>query len=97
MERVTIESLRTAQFVSTFMSAASPLNVITTLRNAGITLAIADEKAICWITPRSAGCLMASVDFEGNPRDERVSDGEATETRVYLERIVIDTEELEEE
>jgi hypothetical protein len=37
------------------------------------------------------------VDFEGNPRDETVSDGETRETQLYLERIVTDTEELEEE
>jgi hypothetical protein len=37
------------------------------------------------------------VDFEGNPRDETVSNGEATETQLYLERIVTDTKKLEEE
>jgi hypothetical protein len=46
METVNIESLHIAQVVSTFMSAASPLNVIVTFRNAGINLAIADEKLI---------------------------------------------------
>jgi hypothetical protein len=40
---------------------------------------------------------MVSVNFEGNPRDETASDGEATETKLYLERIVAGTEELEEE
>jgi hypothetical protein len=40
---------------------------------------------------------MASVDFEGNPSDEAVSDGEEMETQLYLERIVTDTKELEEE
>jgi hypothetical protein len=37
------------------------------------------------------------VDFEGNLRDETVSVGEATETQRQLERILTDTEELEEE
>jgi hypothetical protein len=49
------------------------------------------------MTSRSARYLISSVDFEGNPRDETVSDGEATETRPYLEEIVTDTEEPEEE
>jgi hypothetical protein len=79
------------------MSAASPLNVVATFQNAGINLAITDGKLMCRITPRSAQCLMASVDFEGNRRNETVSDGEATETQLYLERIVTDAEELEEE
>jgi hypothetical protein len=79
------------------MSAASLVNVIATFRNAGINLAIAGEKLICRLAPRSARCLMTSVDFESNPRDETVSDGEATETQLYPERIVTDREELEEE
>jgi hypothetical protein len=97
MERVNIQSFPIAQVVTAFMPAASPLNVIATFRNVGINLVIADEKLICRITPRSALCLMTSVDFEGNPRDATVSDAEATETQPYLERIVTDTEELEEE
>jgi hypothetical protein len=97
METVNIESLHVAQAVNTFMPAASPLNGIATFLNAEINLAIADEKLICWITPRSARCLMMSVDFKSNPREETVSDGEAAETQLYLERIVTDTEELEEE
>jgi ADP-ribosylglycohydrolase len=79
------------------MSAASPLNVIATSRNAGINLAIANEKLICRITHRSARSLMASVDFEGNPMGKTVPDGEAMKTQLYLERITADTEELEEE
>jgi hypothetical protein len=43
METVNIASLHIAQVVRIFMSAASPLNVIATFRNAGINLAIADE------------------------------------------------------
>jgi hypothetical protein len=97
METVNIESLHIAQVVSTFIRVASPLNVIAAFRDLGKDLAIADDKSICQITPRSALCLMASVDFEGNLRDETVSDGEATETQLYHERIVTDTEELEEE
>jgi hypothetical protein len=97
MAPVNIESLHIAQAVSTFTSAASPFNVLATFRNAGINLAIADEKLICQTSPRSARCLMASVDVEGNSRDETVSSGEATETQLYLERIVTDTAELEEE
>jgi hypothetical protein len=97
VERVNIHSFHIAQVVSTFMSAVSPLNVIATSRNAGINLAITNEKLICLRTPRSARCLMAPVDFEGNPRDETVSDSEATETQPCLERIVTSTEELEEE
>jgi hypothetical protein len=97
METVNIESLHTAHAVSTFMSAASAINVIATFQSVGINLAIADEKLICWLTPRSTRCLMASVDFEGNPKGETVSVGEATETQRHLERIVTDTEELEEE
>jgi hypothetical protein len=85
MERVDIQSFNIAQVVTTFMPAASPLNVIATFRNVGINLAIADEKLICRTTPRSARCLMTSVDFKGNPRDETVPDGEATETQPYLE------------
>jgi hypothetical protein len=60
------------------MSAASPLAVVVALRNTRINLAIADEKSIYQITPRTARCLMASLAFEGNLRDETVSDGEAT-------------------
>jgi hypothetical protein len=60
-------------------------------------LGITDEELTCRIIPRGAPCLMTSVDFEGNPRDETVSDSEAMETQLYLERIVTDTEELEEE
>jgi hypothetical protein len=36
------------------------------------------------------------MDFEGNTRDETVSDGDATETQRGLGRIVTGTEELEE-
>jgi hypothetical protein len=97
MQTVTIQSLHIAQVGSTFMSAGSPLNVLATFQNAGITVAIANEKLICRITLRRTRRLMASVDFEGNPGDEPVSDGEVTETQLYLERIVIDTKELEEE
>jgi hypothetical protein len=82
MERMNIQSLHIAHGMSTFMSAASPLNLVTTFRNAGINLTIADEKSICRITSRNARYLMASVDFEGNPRDETVSGGEATETQI---------------
>jgi hypothetical protein len=78
------------------MSAASFLNVVAAFRNARINLAIPDEVLICRIAPGRARCLIASVDFEGNPRNETVSDGQATETQLYLERIVTDTEELEE-
>jgi hypothetical protein len=81
MKTVDSQSLHIAQVVSTFMSAASPFNVVATFRNAGINLAIADEKLICRITLRGGRCLMASVDFKGNPNDEAVSDGEATETQ----------------
>jgi hypothetical protein len=97
MGRVKIQSLHIAQVVSTFMSGSRLIVVVATFRNAGINLAIADEKLICKITPGSARCLIASVDFEGNPRDETVSDGEARETQLYLERIVTGTEKLEEE
>jgi hypothetical protein len=85
METVNIQSLDIAQAVSTFMSVASHLHVVATFGNSGINLAIANEKLIYRITPRSAQCLMASVDFEGKPRDETVSDGEAAETQLYLE------------
>jgi hypothetical protein len=85
METVNIPLLHIAQVVSIFMSAASPLNLVATFRNGGINLAIADEQLICWITHGGARCLMASVAFEGNPRDEAVSDGELTETQLYLE------------
>jgi hypothetical protein len=97
MVTINIESLRVAQVVSTFMLAASLLNAVAAFRNPGIDLAIADEKLTFRISPGSAQCLMASVDFEGNPKDETVSDGEVTATQPYLERIVTDTEELEEE
>jgi hypothetical protein len=97
MERVNTQSLHIAQVASTFMSAASSLDVVASFRNAGISQAIAYEKLTCRITPRSARCLTASVDFESNPMDETVSDGEATETLLYVERIDTDTEELEEE
>jgi hypothetical protein len=40
---------------------------------------------------------MESVDFEGNPRDKTASDGGAMKTQLYLERMVTDTKELEEE
>jgi hypothetical protein len=46
METIEIQLLHIAQVVGIFMSAASPLSVVTTFRNAGIKLAIADEKAI---------------------------------------------------
>jgi hypothetical protein len=46
MDTVNVESLHIPRIVITFMSAASPLNVIATFRNAGINLAIADEKLI---------------------------------------------------
>jgi hypothetical protein len=78
MITVNIQSLNIAYVVITFMSAASPLNVVATVRNAGINRPIADEKLISRIAPRTAQYLMTSVDFEGNPRDETVSDGEAT-------------------
>jgi hypothetical protein len=97
MEGINIQSFHFAHVVSGFMSAACPLNAMATFRNAGISLAIADEKLICWVLPRSAPCLMASVYFEDNQLDETVSGGEATETQPYLERILTDTEELEEE
>jgi hypothetical protein len=83
METVNIGSLHIAQVVSTLMSAASPLNGVATFRNAGINLAIADEKLICRKTPRGARSLMPSVRFEGDPSDEAVSDGEVTETHSY--------------
>jgi hypothetical protein len=38
-----------------------------------------------------------SVDFEDNRREEKVSDGEATEPQPSVERMVTKTEELEEE
>jgi hypothetical protein len=79
------------------MSVASPLNVFAAFQNAGINLAIADEKSTCRITPRSGRCLMASADVERQPSDEAVSGGEGTEAQLYLEGIVTDTEELEEE
>jgi hypothetical protein len=97
METVNIQSLHIAQVVSIFTSAASPINVVAKLWNAGINLAIADEKLICRITPRSARCLMAPVDFQGNLRNEAVSDREAIETQPCLERLVTDSEELGEE
>jgi hypothetical protein len=96
MKTVNIQSLHIAQVVSTFMSAASPLNVMAMLRNARINPAIADETLICGITARTARCLMASMDFECNPSDEAASDVEVTETQLYLQRIVTDTKELEE-
>jgi hypothetical protein len=46
MKTVNIESLHIAQAASTFVSAASPLNVAAMFRNARINLAIADEKLI---------------------------------------------------
>jgi hypothetical protein len=94
-ETVNSQSLHIAQVVSTFMSAASPLNVVATFWNAGINLAIADEELICRITPKSARCLVASVEFVSNPSDEAVSDGEVSETQPYLEQIVTDTKEVE--
>jgi hypothetical protein len=96
-ETVGIQSLHIAEVLRPFMPAACPLNVVATFGNAGISLAIADEKLICRITPRSARGLMASVDFEGNPSDETVSDDKAMETQLYLDRIATDIEELEEE
>jgi hypothetical protein len=97
METVNIQLLHIAEVVSTFVPAVYPLNVVATFQNAGINLAIADEKLICGITPRTTQCLMASADFEGNPSSEVVSDGEMTETQLHLKRIVTYTKELEEE
>jgi hypothetical protein len=97
METVNIQSHHISEVASTFMSATSPLNVVATFRSAVINLAMSDEKMSCRITPRSTRCLIASVDFEGNPSDEAVSDGEVAETQPYLERIATDTKELDEE
>jgi hypothetical protein len=41
--------------------------------------------------------VIASVDFESKPGDEAVSDGEVTETQLYLGRRVTDRKELGEE
>jgi hypothetical protein len=93
LETVNIQSLHIARVVNTLMSEAPPLNLVARMR--GSNLAIADEKLICRITPRSARYLMASVDFEGNRSDEAVSDFEVTETQLRLERIVVGTKDLE--
>jgi hypothetical protein len=61
METVDIQSLHIAKDVNAFMPAVSALHVVATFRNAGIKLAIADEKLISRITPRSAKHCQADV------------------------------------
>jgi hypothetical protein len=55
MEAVDIKWLHVAQVIGTLVSMASAFNAVATFRNAGINLAIADEKLICLITPRGHG------------------------------------------
>jgi hypothetical protein len=95
LETVDIKWLHVAQVIGTLVPTTSLFNVVATFRNAGINLAIADEKLICLIIPRGARCLIAPVDLEGNPGDEAMPDGDVTEAQLYRERIVTETQELE--
>jgi hypothetical protein len=89
IEAVNIQSIHVAQVVNTFMSAACPINAVAAFRNAGINLAITDDKLVCRITPESARCLVRPVNTEmESPGGETESDGEQMELQVFLEAVV---------
>jgi hypothetical protein len=57
VEDTNIQSDHIAKVVCSFMSAASPMNIIKSFRNAGISLAVEHGTLLCKITPETARCL----------------------------------------
>jgi hypothetical protein len=85
MENVNIQSTHIAQVVSSFMSAASPLNVVGTFRRAGIRMRLdSDGRLVCIVSPEDARCLLEVIhpDREPVPTEEET---EAEEIDLYIE------------
>jgi hypothetical protein len=58
IEETNVQSFHSAQVVCSFLSAANPINVIQSFKNAGISLLVADDQLLCMVTPETARCLM---------------------------------------
>jgi hypothetical protein len=63
MEGVTVQTMHVSDVVNAFIAACTPINVVKSLRNAGISL-LSDEthEIICQITPETTRCV---IDGEG--------------------------------
>jgi hypothetical protein len=60
MDSVNVQSQHIAQVVSSFMSAASPVNIVGTFRSAGIALILASDGSLrCQVCPERARCLLS--------------------------------------
>jgi hypothetical protein len=98
MKAVNPQSIHVAEIVSAFMSAVCPINVVSTFRNAGINLAIADDKSVCRITPESARYLLRPVNIEvESVGGQTESDDEQMEVQVLLEVVVMGSDGPQEE
>lgn len=86
METVNVQSRHIAEVVSSFMSAASPMNVVGTFASAGITLTLSPEgRPLCRVCPERARCLLFPIErMEVEiPTDAEV---EEIERDLYVER-----------
>jgi hypothetical protein len=88
MEKMNVQSEYIAQVVSSFMSAASPANVVGTFLSAEITLFLGtDGRLYCHVCPDRARCPIVRTDpsQEPEPTDENV---DKLEKELYLEHYV---------
>jgi hypothetical protein len=88
MENVNVQSRHIAQVVCSFMSAASPINIVGTFRHAGIALTIAPDRTLfCRVCTEAARCLLVPIEpaQELVPTDDEV---EELEAELYLENCV---------
>jgi hypothetical protein len=73
MEGLNAQSKHAAQVVYACISAAVPVNIVQSFRNAGIALVVAEDKVFCRVEPTRARCLLQPI-TEG-----RIEMDEATE------------------
>jgi hypothetical protein len=65
METVNVQSKHIAQVVCAFLSAATPLNIVASFRNAGIGLVVDQDMVRCQVQPNSARCLLHPLEPPG--------------------------------
>jgi hypothetical protein len=86
MEGLNVQSKHIAQVVCAFMSAAVPVNIVQSFRNAGVILAVVDNKVFCKVEPRQARCLLQPITGDKTEVEEVAGeDREHVEEELYVQ------------
>jgi hypothetical protein len=73
-ENLNVESKHIAYVVCSFMSAATPVNVVQTFRNAGVVLAVEEVRLMCRVDLTQARCLLKRLEAEDRVYVQEVAD-----------------------